>query len=34
MQEVIIDFQKYSSLKIGSKIHVKILEVMDFNGHF
>ncbi len=32
MQETIIDFSKYSSIKIGSKIPITILQTLDFNA--
>lgn len=33
MQEIIIDFQKYSSLKIGAKLPIKVFEMNDFGAY-
>ena len=34
MQEILIDFQKYSSLKIGTKLPVKVFDIADFGAYF
>ncbi len=34
MQEIFIDFQKYSSIKIGTKLPVKIFEINDIGAYF
>ena len=34
MQEIFIDFQKYSSLKIGTKLPVKVFDIADVGAYF
>lgn len=34
MQEIVIDFKKYSSIKIGAKLPVKVFETDDVGAHF
>ena len=34
MQEIIIDFQKYSSINIGGKLPVKVFDVADVGAYF
>lgn len=34
MQEILIDFQKYSSLKIGTKLYVKVFDIVDVGAYF
>lgn len=34
MQDILIDFQKYSSLKIGTKLFVKVFDITDIGAYF